>query len=115
MYGRAHVAVNLSGIGLSGTAVGTARDVPESQAPSTHEGSQDAAAARPGEVSITSTAALLAHLEQALGKQPPVDPNRVEALSRAIAEGRYQLDAGKTASGLLQSERSLAQLPMAEI
>jgi flagellar biosynthesis anti-sigma factor FlgM len=115
------VAVNLSGIassgtGLSGTGIGTAREVPEPQQPAATQGpEQDAAAPRPGEVNITSTAALLAQLEQGLGTHAPLDQKRVDSLSRAIAGGHYKVDPGKVASGLLQSEHSLAPLPLMEI
>ena len=110
------MAVNLSGIGLSGTGIGTAREVPELQPSAATQGpEQDAAPARPGEVNITSTAALLARLEQALGKHVPVDQKRVDAASRAIANGQYQVDSGKVAAGLLQSEHWLAPLPLMEI
>jgi negative regulator of flagellin synthesis FlgM len=111
------MAINLSGIGLSGTAAGTAREAQETQQPAvaTPDAGQDAAAPRPGEVSITSTAALLARLEQALGKHAPVDQKRVDSISRAIADGSYKVDSAKVASGLMQSERSLAPLPLTEI
>jgi negative regulator of flagellin synthesis FlgM len=111
------VAVNLSGIGLSGTGIGTAREVPESQpSAATQTGAeQDSAPPRPGEVNITSTAALLARLEQALGKHVPVDQKRVDSVSRAISNGQYKVDPGKVASGLLQSEHALAPLPLMEI
>jgi negative regulator of flagellin synthesis FlgM len=110
------VAVNLSGIGLSGTGIGTAREVPESQPSAATQGpEQDSAPPRAGEVNITSTAALLAHLEQALGKHVPVDQKRVDSVSRAIASGHYKVDPGKVASGLLQSEQSLSALPLMEI
>ena len=111
------MAINLSGIGLSGTAAGTAREAQEAQQPAvaTPDSAQDSAAPRPGEVSITSTAALLARLEQALGTQAPVDQKRVESISRAIADGSYKVDATKVASGLMQSERALAPLPLTEI
>jgi negative regulator of flagellin synthesis FlgM len=110
------MAINLSGIGLSGTAAGTAREAQETQQPAvaTPDAGQDAAAPRPGEVSITSTAALLARLEQALGKHAPVDQKRVDSISRAIADGSYKVDSAKVASGLMQSERSLALLPLTE-
>jgi negative regulator of flagellin synthesis FlgM len=112
------MAINLGGIGLGGTPAGTAREAQEAQQPAAATpdgGGQDSAAARPGEVSITSTAALLASLEQALGKQAPVDQKRVEGISRAIADGSYKVDSAKIAAGLMQSERSLAPLPLMEI
>jgi negative regulator of flagellin synthesis FlgM len=111
------LAVNLSGIGLSGTAIGTARETPESPpvAPQPDAGPQSNSAPAPGEVSITSTAALLAHLEQTLGAKPSVDPARVERLSRAIAEGRYKVEPEKIATSLMQSEHALSKLPLMEI
>lgn len=111
------MAINLGGIGLSGTAVGTAREAQEAQQPAvaTPDAGQDGSAARPGEVSITSTASLLAHLEQVLGTHSPVDQKRVDSVSRAISEGRYQVDSAKVASGLMQSERTLQPLPLLEI
>ena len=111
------MAINLNGIALSGTAIGNARETPETQQPSaaTADAGQDGSAPRPGEVSITSTAALLAHLEQVLGAHSPVDQKRVDSVSRAIADGRYQVDSAKVASGLMQSHRSLQPLPLLEI
>ena len=111
------MAINLSGIGLSGTAAGNAREAHETQQPAvaTPDAGQDSAAPRPGEVSITSTAALLAQLEQALGTHAPVDQKRVDSISLAIADGSYKVDAAKVATGLVQSERSLAPLPLMEI
>jgi negative regulator of flagellin synthesis FlgM len=110
------MALDMNGIGLSGTAIGTAREAQEAQPPTaTPEAAQDAAPARPGEVSITSTAALLARLEQALGTHSPIDQKRVESLSRAVADGSYQVNSPKVAAGLMQSERSLAALALLEI
>jgi negative regulator of flagellin synthesis FlgM len=111
------MAINLGGIGLGGTPAGTAREAQEALQPTAAapDAGQDSAAARPGEVSITSTASLLARLEQALGKQAPVDQKRVEGISRAIADGSYKVDRAKVADGLMQSERSLAPLPLMEI
>ncbi len=107
----------INGLGLSGTAIGTARETQETpQAPAaTPDAAQDGSPPRPGEVSITSTASLLAHLEQVLGAHSPVDQKRVESISRAIADGHYQVDSAKVASGLMQSERSLEPLPLMEM
>ena len=111
------MAINLNGIGLSGTAIGTAREAQETQQPTaaTPDAAQDGSPPRPGEVSITSTASLLAHLEQVLGAHSPVDQKRVDSISRAITDGHYRVDSAKVASGLMQSERSLEPLPLMEI
>lgn len=111
------MAVNLTGIGLSGGAIGTAREAPESTPAA---GAQDAgqsarAPTAAGEVNITRTAGLLAHLEQALKGKPAVDPARVDSLTRAIAAGRYKVQPGKVASALLQSEHALGKLALPEI
>jgi len=104
------VAVNLTGIDLSGSKPGTASKVTSPLSVPT--GGQDAAEAAPqqGEVSITSTAALLAHLERALSQLPAVDPKRVSALRDAISTGAYTVQSDQVASGLIQSERTLARL-----
>lgn len=41
----------------------------------------------------------------ALAAQPASDPARVEALKKAVAEGRYRIDAERLADRLLQGER----------
>ncbi|HEY3786312.1 MAG TPA: flagellar biosynthesis anti-sigma factor FlgM [Steroidobacteraceae bacterium] len=112
--GGPDVAVNLTGIELNGPAIGPARKAPSSSSPGapahSHEGSPG-----PDDVQITSTATLLAQLEQSLGAQPAIDQTRVDAVSHAIATGHYQLSAEQVASGLISSERALSQLPLAEI
>jgi negative regulator of flagellin synthesis FlgM len=107
------VAVNLSGIELGGTTMAPARKT--SASPSTPAASQDASASQTGDVSITSTAALLAQLEQSLASQPAVDDTRVEALRQAISSGTYAVSADKIASGLIGTEHALSALPLAEI
>lgn len=106
------MAVNLTGIELNGPSIGPARKTSSSAGSSAD--SRDSAAST-GDVQITSTAALLAQLEQSLAAQPAVDQVRVDALSHAIATGRYQMSTEKIASGLIGSERALGALPLAEI
>lgn len=104
--------VNLGGIDLNGATAGT----PTQKTSTSRSGSVEVAdEAAPGSVSITSTATLLAHVEQSLGAQPAVDPERVATISRAIAAGTYLVRPESVAAGLIQSERSLASLPMREI
>jgi negative regulator of flagellin synthesis FlgM len=62
------------------------------------------------EVQITSTAARLASLGQRLSTLPDIDQNRVAQISQALANGTYSISADKIASGLLQSDRGLAQI-----
>jgi negative regulator of flagellin synthesis FlgM len=110
------VAVNLTGTGLeplSGTSLGTARKATSSQQQA-QPGTQDATPQQ-GDVNITSTASLLANLEQALSAQPAIDQNRVAAISKSLEDGTYTIEPAKIASGLLNFERSLNPLPRAEI
>lgn len=106
------MAVNLTGIELNGPGIGPARKT--SSSAGSPADSRDSSAGG-GDVQITSTAALLARLEQSLAAQPAVDQGRVDALSHAIATGRYPVSPQQIASGLISSERALGQLPLAEI
>jgi negative regulator of flagellin synthesis FlgM len=58
---------------------------------------------------------MLAKLQQSLSAQPAVDQNRVDSISKALANGTYRIDPERIASGLLSSERGLAALPRQEI
>lgn len=106
------MAVNLSGIELGGATMGPARKT--SASPSAPAASQDESTAQTGNVSITSTAALLAQLEQSLASQPAIDDTRVEALRQAISSGTYAVSGDKIASGLIGTENALSALPLAE-
>jgi flagellar biosynthesis anti-sigma factor FlgM len=106
------VAVNLHGIDLSGTAASSARKASSKQ--STATSSQDAAQQDRSDVSITSTASLLAGLQQSLAASPAVDQGRVDAISKALASGTYGVSADMIAHGLIQTERALSQLKSSE-
>ena len=102
------MALKLNSIDVGGAATTSAREASATQAPSpdsSNESRQSQSA-----VSITSTASLLARLQQALAAQSPVDPERVEAISRAISSGTYTVHVDRIAQGLIQLERSLGQL-----
>jgi negative regulator of flagellin synthesis FlgM len=64
-----------------------------------------------GEVHITDTASQLASLEQSLRDSPAVDSAKVAQLQSAIEQGTYKVDPEKVATGLMQMEHALAQLP----
>jgi negative regulator of flagellin synthesis FlgM len=102
------MAVNLNGIDLSGAAASSAHKT--SSAKSTATSSQDATQQSGSDVSITSTASLLAHLRQTLAAKPAIDQSRVDAISKALANGTYTVNADKIAHGLIQSERALGEL-----
>lgn len=62
------------------------------------------------QVQITSTASRLAALGQTLSGLSPIDSGRVARVSQALADGSYTISADAIASGLLQSDHSLAQI-----
>jgi negative regulator of flagellin synthesis FlgM len=102
------VAVNLNGIDLGGAAASSAHKA--SSAQSTATSAQEATQQPQSEVSITSTASLLAQLQQSLAGKPAVDQNRVDAVSKALAAGTYKVNPDKIANGLIDSERALGKL-----
>jgi negative regulator of flagellin synthesis FlgM len=104
------VAINLNGIDLSGTAASSAHKASPTQ--STPASSQDTTQQPQSEVSITSTASLLAHLQKSLAGTPAVDQNRVDAVSKALAAGTYSVNPDKIARGLITTERALGKLPL---
>ena len=107
------MGVNLNGIDLSSTAASSSRKASAPQSATTR--SQDVTEQSQSEVSITSTASLLAHLQQSLAAKPAVDQNRVDAISKALAAGTYSVNPDKIANGLIHAERALGQLKLSEI
>jgi len=108
------MAVNINGLDLSGT---TASSTPPkaSTAQSASPISQDATQQQHTQVSITSTASLLARLQQALAASSAVDQGRVDTISRALAAGSYRVNGDNIAHGLINTERALGQLELSEI
>jgi flagellar biosynthesis anti-sigma factor FlgM len=105
------MAVNLNGLDLSGAPASSAPKASTTQSTSTS--TQDAT--RQAQVSVTSTAALLARVQQALAAKPAIDWGAVDAISRAIAARSYKVNADKVAHALIHSERALGQLKLSEI
>lgn len=64
-----------------------------------------------GAVQITESARRLAALEQALRAMPAIDEARVAEVSRALADGTYEVRPGRIADELLRLERELAREP----
>jgi len=103
------MTVNLNSIDLSGgTAASSTRKTSSTQSPNAQSG--EATQQSGSEVSITSTASLLAKLQQTLAAQPAVDQKRVAAISHAIASGSYTVHPDRIAHGLINSERALRSL-----
>ncbi len=60
-------------------------------------------------VSLTDTAARLRKLESTLADLPEIDSGRVADIQRAIADGSYQINAGKIADKLLDLEAAFTK------
>lgn len=58
-------------------------------------------------VRISPQAAQMKALESKLAKQPEVDSERVQTIRKAIAEGRYPVDAERLAQKLLDLDAQL--------
>ena len=69
-----------------------------------------AATGAAGSVRLTGEAESLQALERQLGAAPAgIDVARVNALRAAIADGSYQVDAARIASGMLDLDRALTK------
>jgi flagellar biosynthesis anti-sigma factor FlgM len=107
------MAVNINGLDLSGTsASSTPPRAPTAQSTSTIP--PDATQQHHTSVGITSTASLLARLQQVLAASSAVDQGRVDAISRALATGSYKVSGDNIAQGLINTERALGQLDSSE-
>lgn len=107
------MVVNMNRLDLGGTQANTAPTA--STAQSTSLNTQAALQQPQTEVSITSTASLLARLQQALSVKSAVDQGRVDSISKALAAGTYRIDGDNIARGLINTERSLGELTLTEI
>jgi negative regulator of flagellin synthesis FlgM len=58
-------------------------------------------------VSLTSGAANLQQIEQALNDIPVIDSKRVDAVSQSIEDGQYQINNEKIADRIIQTENEL--------
>jgi len=90
-------------------SLGTGR-TPQQSARDTATGTT--APVQPDEVRITGAASLLAGVGQKLREAPAIDSARVARISAALAAGTYIISANSIASGLLQSDQTLAQIGM---
>lgn len=101
------MAAKITGAELAGPSIGGALTPrPRGDAAA---GARDASV-QPSEVSVTSTAAQLAELEQALQSLPAIDASRVSGVQAALASGQYTLDPQSIAAGLIGAERALYDL-----
>ena len=64
-------------------------------------------AAAGAEVELSPLSARLQELSGSLASTPVVDAGRVSEIKQAIAEGRFKVDPGKIADGLINSVRDM--------
>jgi len=59
------------------------------------------------DVKISSLSTSLQKAERAMAEAPVVDQQRVDEIRQAISEGRFKINAGRIADGLIESVRDL--------
>ena len=98
-------------VGVAGLGSGPADKTPAPQG----QTSQAQTPAQPGtnsqtdEVEITSTAQLLATLEQQIAAAPDINQSRVDSIRQALSNGTYQVDSSRVADGLLTAQKFATQ------
>jgi negative regulator of flagellin synthesis FlgM len=72
--------------------------------PSTKPGEASASGEK---VELSSLSSSLNKAETAMANSPVVDRARVDEIRQAISEGRFKVDAGRVADGLIDSVRQM--------
>ncbi len=70
-------------------------------------GSSSSAAKTGGTRAVSDEVKVSANSVELADREAPLDSARVSAISQAIREGRFQVDAGKVADKLIESVREL--------
>jgi len=102
------VPTKIGGFDSGPVQVSTGRSVKR-----TSDSGSSSSSAKTGSTSdthITDSARQLAELEQTVQALPAVNEARVAEISSSIQNGTYQIDSGRIADKLLQSEQDLAKL-----
>ncbi len=103
-----HHGLNVSVAGLGAGPADKTQSAPgqtsQSQTPP-----QPGITSQTDEVEITSTAQLLATLEQQIASAPDINQSRVDAIGQALSNGSYPVDASRVADGMLAAQRFDAQ------
>ena len=93
--------------GLDGRPVQVGGGAPVSRVRNTTDGRKTESQASPSNVDVSDTARTLAALEDHISGLPVVNESRVEAVRRALDEGRYHVDAQRVADKMLRFEGDL--------
>ena len=74
---------------------------------STADGAKAETAGAPSNIDISDTARTLAALESHIGTLPVVNESRVDAVRRAVDDGRYHVDPQRVADKMMRFEVDL--------
>ena len=86
-----------------------ARTAPQPAADKTEKPAGEQAA-RGDQVSLTPTAQQLRGLEEQIANQPVVDPERVNAVKEALANGSYEINSDRIAGKMMDLEKIIGDL-----
>jgi negative regulator of flagellin synthesis FlgM len=73
----------------------------------TSEGGKAETTESPSNINVSDTARTLAALESHIGKLPVVNESRVDAVRRAVDDGRYHVDPQRVADKMMRFEVDL--------
>ena len=93
--------------GIDGRPVQVGGGAPVSRVRNTTDGSKADTTTSSSNIDVSDTARTLAALEDKISGLPVVSDARVEAVRRALDEGRYHVDAQRVADKMLRFEGDL--------
>jgi len=93
--------------GIDGRPVQVGGGAPVSRVRDTTDGRKTETTATSSNIDVSDNARTLAALEDKISSTPVVSEARVDAVRRALDEGRYQVDAQRVADKMLRFEGDL--------
>ncbi len=96
----------LSSLLGQGQAQATNKPSPESTRTDS-SGATDRTATAQDRVTIDESTQVLRQTEASLNNEPPVDTEKVAKIRQAVADGSYEINAGRIADSFLATESSL--------
>ncbi|HEV8441908.1 MAG TPA: flagellar biosynthesis anti-sigma factor FlgM [Steroidobacteraceae bacterium] len=93
--------------GIDGRPVQVGGGAPVSRVRTSTDGSKTETASSPSNIDVSDNARTLAALEDKISGLPVVSDARVEAVRRALDEGRYHVDAQRVADKMMRFEGDL--------
>ncbi len=93
--------------GIDGRPVQVGGGAPVSRVRDATDGRKTETTASPSNIDVSDTARTLAALEEKIAGTPVVSEARVEAVRRALDEGRYHVDAQRVADKMMRFESDL--------